>query len=164
MNKQRPLIIAGCVIILLSMVGGLDSAIRWLQIPSGWLASFLLGAPSAIEDNAVRIFTHPQIVVGTACSGTRFFAFVAGLGAGYWCGQSFWRWLALLPISYVVTVFANAARIAMAWQFRRFSVGRIPEWLQEYVHMGIGVVCFLTITAVLLYSLNPPTFKQKDSH
>jgi hypothetical protein len=73
------------------------------------------------------------------------------------------RWLALLPLSYLIALFGNAARISMAWQFRRFSGGRIPEWLHEYVHMGIGIVCFLTIVAVLLYWILPQPRQEKET-
>ncbi len=163
MNKYRPIIIAGSLMLLLSWIGNIDAIARGLQIPSGWLAAFFLGAPAAMEDGSIRIFTSPQVIVSVACSGIRFFAFLAGLGGGYWCRGKIRRWLMLLPASYLITLFANAARIAMAWQFRRFSNGHLPGWLQMYVHIGIGTVCFLSVTAILMYVITPKPQPKTDN-
>jgi exosortase/archaeosortase family protein len=161
-SSVRSPLIAGLLMLLFSSLCSREPIAYGLQIPSGLLASIFLGAPAGIEDHVVRIFTDPLLTVNAACSGIRFFAFIAGLGGGYWCGKRLWRWMALLPLCYLIALLGNAARIAMAWQFRRFTEGRIPEWLQEYVHMGIGMVCFLTLVAALLYWINrqPSTVKE----
>lgn len=156
----REPLVAGAVMLLVSRIGSLESIVHALQIPSGLLASVFLGAPAVVEDQVVRIFTQPLLTVNAACSGIRFFAFIAGLGGGYWCGKRVGRWLALLPLCYLIALLGNAARIAMAWQFRRFTDGRIPEWLQEYVHMAIGMVCFLSLVAALLYWINRQPLKE----
>jgi len=153
-SKYRPIIISGGLMFLLAAICSIDAVARLLQIPSGVLASYFLGAPAVVEDHMVRIFTNPLLTVNPACSGVRFFAFIAGLGGGYWCGKHLLRWIALLPLCYLIALFGNSARISMAWQFRRFAGGRIPEWVQEYIHMGIGMVCFLTIVAALLHWIN----------
>ena len=154
MSKYRSIIISGGLMFLLASICSPAAIARLLQIPSGVLASYFLGAPAVVGDNVVRILTNPLLTVGAECSGIRFFAFLAGLGGGYWCGKRLLRWLALLPLCYLIALLGNAARISMAWQFRRFTGGRIPEWLQEYIHMGIGMACFLTIVAVLLHWIN----------
>ena len=62
-----------------------------------------------------------------------------------------------------MTLLGNAARISMAWQFRRFTAGQIPEWLQEYAHLGIGMVCSLTLSAALLYWINHASKKEPEN-
>ena len=159
-RAPREPLIAGAVMLLVARMGSFESILLALQIPSGLLASIFLGAPAVVEDQVVRIFTQPLLTVNAACSGVRFFAFIAGLGGGYWCGKRVGRWLVLLPLCYLITLLGNAARISMAWQFRRFTDGRIPEWLQEYTHMGIGIVCFLSLSAALLYWTHRQTRKE----
>lgn len=163
MNKYRTAIIAGGVMLILSALGDITAVARCFQLPSGWLASFFLGAPTVVDGDNMRILTAPLVIVSEACSGIHFFAFIAGLGSGYWCGVNIRRWMLLLPASYLITLFANAARIAMAWQFRRFSNGHLTEWLQIYIHIGIGIVCFLSITAILLYFIKQQPLQRKET-
>ena len=165
MARQQVLrapLLAGGLMLLIASICSRESMAYGLQVPSGFIAAFFLGAPALVDDHVVRIFTQPLLTVNSACSGIRFFAFIAGLGGGYWCGKRFWRWIALLPLCYLIALSGNVARIVMAWQFRRLTEGRIPDWLQEYMHMGIGMACFLSLVAALLYWINrqPPTVKE----
>jgi len=132
----------------------LTGAGRFLQLPSGWLSALFLGAASRVDHDVVMILVNPPLTVSSACSGAGFFAFLCGMGGAFFCGWRPLRWLALLPLSYLIALLANTARIVMAWQFHRFSAGHLPGWLQEYSHMGIGMACFLSITAVLLWFLS----------
>ncbi|MBN2161655.1 MAG: archaeosortase/exosortase family protein [Pontiellaceae bacterium] len=163
MTKYRSVLLAGIVMLLISALSGIEAVARAIQFPSGRLAAFFLGAPCAYDSGSLLIFTHPQTVVSIACSGVHFFAFLTGLGAGYWCNKNWKRWISLLPLCYLITLFTNAARITMAWQFRRFSTGHLPGWLQIYVHIGIGIVCFLSIATLCLYLINQNALQRKDT-
>lgn len=160
----RSLFAAMAFMILINLLFTIAPLQRLLQIPSGCMASFFLGAPAEFDGSVVQIFTQPRLTVSTACSGVRLFAILSGLGAGYWCGRRRLRWLALLPLCYGITLFSNSARIAAAWQFRRISDGLLPDWLQEFAHMGIGMAWSLTIIAVLVYwmSRKPQPVKETN--
>ncbi len=134
-------------------VCSLSGAGRWLQMPSGWLAALFLGAGSRVDQDVLRILVNPPLTVSPVCSGSGFFAFLCGMGGAFYGGRSLRRWLVLLPLSYLIALLANSARIVTAWHFHRLSGTRLPEWLQEYCHMGIGLLCFLSVTAVLLWWL-----------
>lgn len=157
MKKYLPLIFAAVIMVLVHEIASIQSLEKWLQVPSGFIAAFLLGAPASFDGEVVRIPVVPLLTVSTACSGARLFAILTGLGGGYWCGRRFLRWLALLPACYFITLCSNSARIAAAWHFRHASDRLIPEWMQEFAHMGIGAVWSLTIIALLVYLINRPS-------
>ena len=154
MIRYRSILISVATMFSLAWLGDIPAVERMLQVPSGVLAAGFLGAPFRIDADGVAILLQPLLMVTGSCSGTTLFAFLAGLGAGYWCGNRLRRWLLLFPLAYGMALLGNAARISMAWQFRRLTNGQIPEWLQEYAHMGIGMVCSLTLAAALLYWIN----------
>ena len=155
LKKHKTFIIACVVMFVIDFVCSLSGAGCLLQIPSGWLAALFLGAPCCVDQDIVRIMVSPLLTVSEKCSGSGFFAFICGMGGAFFCGSKPLRWLVLLPLCYLIALIGNVARIVMAWHFQRLSEGRIPEWLQEYSHMGIGMACFLSITAVLLWVILP---------
>lgn len=161
--KNRSMIVTGLLLAGLLSFSTTPILIQALQLPSGWLAAFFLGAPSCVDGDLVRIFTTPQVTISQACSGVRFFILITALGGGYWCGTKIRRWLLLFPVTYLIAVHVNAARISMIWQFRRFSAGLIPEWLQQHGHMGIGIVCFLSVITVLFYWCNRNLSYEKET-
>jgi exosortase/archaeosortase family protein len=151
---KRPLIIAIVTMFLLRWIGEIPGVLKIMQVPSAILASLFLGAPFVIDGSSVQILVHPLLEVTPHCSGMTLFSFLAGIGAGYWCGKNVLKWLWLLPITSFISLLGNAARISMAWQFRRLTEGHLPDWAQEYAHMSIGIICSLTITAAILYFIH----------
>lgn len=157
MKKHAPLLIATVLTLIVHQLISFPPMERLLQIPSGYLAAFFLGAPASFDGEVVLITTHPLLTVSPACSGVRLFAILVGLGGGYWCARRIFRWLALLPACYLITLFSNSARITAAWHFRHVSKHLIPDWLQEFAHMGIGAVWSLTIISLLIFWITRPS-------
>ena len=162
LKRYTPIIIAGSLMFFIYSILSLASTASLLQIPSGYIASFFLGAPISFSNSIIQIQTIPPLTVSIACSGIRLFSIIAGLGGGYWCRHNVWRWLILLPLSYIITLFSNAARIVVIWQFRRFSNGYLPDWVQEFCHMGIGIVCSLTIILAIFHFITNKSIKNKE--
>lgn len=161
-QRYKILILACAIMFAVNTLCVLTGAGRLLQIPSGGLAAFFLGAGAQLESGVVKILVNPPLTVSAACSGRGFFAFLCGLGGAFYCGKNQMRWLLLLPLCYLIALFANFARIIMAWHFHRLYAGRLPGWLQEYCHMGLGLACFLSITALLLWWIVVKNAPQKD--
>ncbi|MDD2598541.1 MAG: hypothetical protein PHO37_04875 [Kiritimatiellae bacterium] len=153
MPKQRykNFFIACAIMFTLDAACASTGAAWLLQLPSGWLTALFLGAGARVESGVIMIAVYPPLSVSAACSGCGFFAFLCGMGGAFFCGRNWLRWLALFPLSYLIALLANTARIVMAWHFHRLCAGHLPGWLREYCHMGIGLACFLSITALLLW-------------
>jgi len=151
MKKHLPLIIAAGLLLMMHEFFSLQSREKLLQIPSGYIAAFFLGAPAAFNGEVIEVGIKPLLTVSIPCSGVKLFSILIGLGGGYWCGCKPLRWLVLLPVCYLITLFSNSARIVAAYHFRTITDGLLPDWLQEFAHMGIGGVWSLTVIAVLVY-------------
>lgn len=151
MKKHLPFLLAAGLMLLTYELASLRQLERLLQLPSGHLAAFFLGAPASYDGELVHISVEPLLTVSRSCSGARLFAILTGLLGGYWCGRRLLRWLALLPLCYGLALLSNSARIAAGWHVHTISNHLIPEWLQEFAHMGIGIVWSLTIVALLVY-------------
>lgn len=161
-QRYKIFIIACAIMFAIDTACALTGARYLLQIPSGWLTAIFLGAGARVESGVVMIQVYPPLSVSAACSGCGFFAFLCGMGGTFFCGRNTLRWLTLLPLSYLIALFANTARIIMAWQFHRLYASHLPGWLQEYCHMGLGLACFLSITAVLLWWMVVKNAPQKE--
>jgi len=162
MKKHMPFLIAAGLMLLAHGLMSTPPLEKWLQLPSGYIAAFLLGAPSVCTGGVIEIGTQPLLSVGIPCSGVKLFSILVGLGGGYWCGRKPLRWLALLPACYGVALFSNSARIVAGFHFRTLTAGLLPDWLQEFAHMGIGGVWSLTVVAVLVYLITRPPQPLKD--
>lgn len=157
MKKHMPLVIAAGLMLVMHDIFSIHALEKWLQIPSGYIAAFFLGAPVSFTGEVIEIGTKPLLTISVPCSGVKLFSILIGLGGGYWCGRKISRWLVLLPACYVITLFSNAARIVAGYHFRIITEGMLPDWLQEFAHMGVGGVWSLTVVALLVFLITRPS-------
>lgn len=133
--------------------------------PAAVLASFFLGCP-VLEAEAGYVLVHPQLDVRVveACGGFDFFALhYAVLLAFAVRHRRRWGWAAvrLLPLSYLVTLAANSARIVCA-VYMRILTETLPVGLpDEVVHLALGAGIFATFLAACCQAAR--TFYEHDA-
>lgn len=125
-----------------------------LGLPSAQLCSIFLGSPCITTPEGYILDTATlPIHVTQACSAANFFllTFILVTGAVI---QSFrikelLKILWILPASYIVTILANSARIIAGWIMGQWARAVLAERFWASVHLGTGVVVFLTFLIVI---------------
>jgi exosortase/archaeosortase family protein len=124
----------------------LDALIQiFFCAPAARVAASFLGASCAPAEEGFRIFSCPAVHVTAACSGVSYFFIV--MAVLLFSVVQFRRWrflLGVVPAAYAVTLVANSARIVCGWHTRILAERFLSERWYNLVHLGTGMVCFLT--------------------
>ncbi|MHC4085159.1 MAG: hypothetical protein ACYSWZ_02610 [Planctomycetota bacterium] len=90
--------------------------------------------------------------VTKVCSAAGFFILVAALMVGGAIKSTRLRQLMkigwILPLAYIITILANSARILGGWVTGKWARRLMPENFWPGVHLGTGIVVFLTFLIV----------------
>ena len=126
-------------------------------LPSAQICSLFLGADCITTENGYMLANRMLAIhVTNVCSAANFFILLSALMAGLVIKSARFRELLkivwILPLAYVVTIFANSSRIVGAWVTGRWARRILPENFWPGVHLGTGIVVFLTFL-ILTYLL-----------
>ena len=130
----------------------------FLCLPSAQISSLFLGSNCTATAEGY-LLTNPILTVHVTkvCSAMSFFILLSTLAAGAVIRslrpKEFLNLIWIIPLAYVITILANAARIIAGWVTGRWARAVLPENFWPGVHLGTGVVVFLTfliITYLLL--------------
>lgn len=152
---------AGNRIRLLSLLAGLAVAclvpgwlrddparLVWLTHPAAWLAAHLLVIPVDLAPAQPPLLLHAShsLRVVDGCSGADFFGLLTGLLVwGALAPRRWWLLALVLPLSYGLTVMANAARLVTVLLAEIHLATRMPDYLHGSLHAATGVLVFLPL-------------------
>lgn len=160
-EQKRSLLAAG-----LMLSGGLVFAnlfdsfwLEFLGFPSARICSMFF-ASDCVSTSEGYLITNKALPVHVTdvCSASNFFILLIVLIS---CSviQSFsakelTKAVWILPLAYAVTVFANSSRIIGGWVTGRWARMTLPENCWPGIHLGTGVVVFLTCLMMTYLFLN----------
>jgi exosortase/archaeosortase family protein len=121
-----------------------------LTQPSAWLAGHLMAVPVQLPSGEPPLLLQGQhsLRVVDGCSGADFFGLLAGLLL--WVTLSRrprLAWL-VLPVAYVLTVGANAGRLAAILVMESNLSPHVPIYLHGSLHAATGIAVFLPLMIV----------------
>jgi exosortase K len=123
--------------------------LNFIGLPSAKIASLFLASDLSAADRGFVINNEKlPIYVTKACSAANFFILiVVFLGAAVIKSckfEDFSKIIWIIPLAYCITVFANVSRIVGCWFTGRLARNIFPENFWPAVHLGTGVIIFLT--------------------
>lgn len=122
----------------------------FLGFPSAQLCSLFLGSDCiATPEGYLLTAAVLPVHVTKACSAASFFILLLVTMAMAVVpsrrGKDLLKLVWVVPLAYGITLMANTARIIGGWLTGRWARSALPENLWAGVHLGTGVVVFLTV-------------------
>jgi exosortase K len=122
-------------------------------LPSAQICSLFLGADCITTDNGYMLTNSVLAVhVTKVCSAAGFFILLLALMIGVVIKSArlnqFLKIVWILPVAYIITILANSARILGGWITGKWARSVLPEKFWPAVHLGTGIVVFLTFLVV----------------
>lgn len=126
-------------------------------LPSAQMCSLFLGVDCITTEHGYMLTNRILTVhVTRACSAANFFILLSALIVGLVIKSARFRELLkivwILPLAYIITILANSSRIVGGWITGRWARSVLPENFWPGVHLGTGIVVFLTFL-ILTYLL-----------
>jgi exosortase K len=126
-------------------------------LPSAQMCSLFLGADCITTENGYMLTNRILAVhVTKACSAAGFFILLSALMVGVVIKSArlsqLMKIVWILPLAYIITILANSARILGGWVTGKWARRVLPENFWPGVHLGTGIVVFLTFL-ILTYLL-----------
>lgn len=126
--------------------------LRLFCAPATHLAALFLSAPVQQTADGYRINLALPIEVTTDCSAIKFFSLALAVLVGLaverrWSHRGY---LALVPLTYAITLFANASRIISTWYIDSLFAPLLHTTYQAGLHGVVGALIFMS-TLVALY-------------
>lgn len=158
-DQRRNIIITALVLFLGLPVTSLfdDFWLHYFCMPSAQLCSLFLGS-DCITTSEGYLLTNDLLAIHVTkvCSGASFFILLCALMIGLTVQsiglKNLIRLSWILPLAYVVTILANSSRILGGWITGRWARAFLPEPWWGGIHLGTGVVIFLTFL-IAIYSI-----------
>ena len=142
---------------------------HFLGLPSSLICSMFLGSDCVATAEGYMLTNEMLPVhVTEVCSGASFFILLLVLISGAVIESCRFKELLkivwIVPLAYAITVFANSARIIGGWVTGKWARMALPEDLWAGIHLGTGVVIFLTflIATYLLLKWRPSNGCQRN--
>ena len=152
-TDQKHSLIAAVVILLVGLPFAtmFDGFWRYfLGFPSAQLCSLFFGSDCiATPEGYLLTNAALPVHVTKACSAASFFILLLvmmAMAVMPSCrGKDLLKLVWVVPLAYGITLMANTARIIGGWLTGRWARSTLPENLWAGVHLGTGVVVFLTV-------------------
>jgi exosortase K len=163
-DQKRSLWLAVLILLLmLPFANYFDGFWRhFLGFPSAQICSIFLGSDCIATPEGYMLTNEMLPVhVTKACSAASFFMLLLVLISGAVIKslqiKEFLKITWIIPLAYIITISANAARIVGGWITGRWARMVLPENFWAGIHLGTGVVVFLTflIATYLLLKWRP---------
>jgi len=126
--------------------------------PSAWLTAVFHGAGITPDQcGEVWILLEPRpIHVTQGCSGFGFFSllgfYTLMVIARGGSRRRAWKMVCLaVPVVYLTTIFANAARMTCAYHVACLSRALFPAYFQPVIHMAVGIAVFLSVLIFVIW-------------
>lgn len=125
--------------------------------PAAHVAARATGSACTTEPDGYRLWgpAHDLIVV-PACAAVDFFCLVAGFLSALMAWRG-WRPAAqwtVLPLAWVITIAANAVRLASCWQADRWARLTLPPTLWPGLHLATGLATFLLALIAVYWGMS----------
>ena len=123
--------------------------LRWILAPTTFLVELITGMQFRFESNAGYLSEDRTFLIAQPCSGMNFLiiAFAMLAIAKLWRDRTVsWLYLPIaLLVSYLTTLIANATRIVIALELRKYDLG----YDYEDVHLVEGIVVYFGFLLLL---------------
>lgn len=129
--------------------------LRLFCAPAAHLAALFLSAPVQLSMAGYRIDLALPIEVTSDCSAIKFFSVALAVLAGLAVERRWSRraYLALIPLAYATTVFANASRIVSTWYIDSLFAPLLHATYHAGLHGVVGALIFMTTLVSLCATL-----------
>jgi exosortase K len=158
-EQKHTVIVTALILILCLPFGEFFDEFWWFYfcMPSARFCSLFLGSDCIPTANGYMLTNESLAIhITKACSGASFFILLCALIISVTIKSirmnDVVKLCWILPLAYIVTLLANSSRILAGWITGRWARAFLPEDLWGGVHLGTGVVIFLTFL-ICTYSL-----------
>ena len=145
---------------LMAVAAGVSAPERVRRIgfcaPAAHLAALATGAPCVAERDGYRLIGPGlDLAVVPACAAADFCCLLTGFLSVLfsWRAWPLASQFAVLPMAWLLTVAANAVRLASCWQVDRWARMALPAALWPGLHLAVGVATFLLALTVVFWVL-----------
>jgi exosortase K len=118
--------------------------------PTGKMVSLFCGGYLDVNGEGCRLMIgHTRVLISSECSGTSFFCILFSFIAV--SSLTIKRKVFMLVMSYPITLISNSFRVISAAYCHQFIAPLLPDGLSHSVHMGVGVIVYLTCLSAISY-------------
>jgi exosortase/archaeosortase family protein len=153
----RTALCAIALTVLVTAVSSMSGVRRFgFCAPAAHLAALATGLTCTAEPSGYMLKgTDLDLEVVPACAAIEFCCLLTGFLSVlmFWRGWPLASQLAVIPLAWLVTVTANAVRLASCWQADRWACASLPPPLWPGIHLVTGIATFLLALTAVFYSL-----------
>ncbi len=149
-------------------LGAEVESLDWILSPVETLSGWMTGTSYHWLPEKGYFEATQQILIDKSCAGINFLIIACSLVVFSFLPytttllQKIWTFLALLILTYLVTLLANASRIATASTLLRFDE-QFPIVKTASFHQFVGILCYF-VALVILYTSLKYWFESKQNH